>query len=62
MIKVFESRIKQVADEEFTNLAVWMVDMARKWIWLASSISRVSSSAEPSRSFSFFIICSALRA
>lgn len=40
----------------------WIVDMARTRIWLASSISRISSSAEPSTGFSFFFICSALRA
>ena len=36
--------------------------MARRRIWLASSISRISSSVEPSIGFSFFFICSALRA
>jgi len=56
--------MKQIADEELTDSAskAGMVYMAHRQIWLASSISRMFSSAEPSTGFSFLFICSALRA
>ena len=62
MIRVFEKEVKQTADEKVYKFSkVWMADIARRQIWLASSISWVSSSVEPSTGFSFFFMCNALR-
>ena len=41
--------VKSVVDEEVYKFnKAWIADIARRRIWLASFISRVSSSAEPS--------------
>jgi hypothetical protein len=56
-----EGPVKLIADEKIYRFSnAWIADIARKRIWLASSISQVSSSAKPSTSFSFLFIYRAL--
>jgi hypothetical protein len=41
--------VRHITGEEVYKFSkVWIANIARRQIWLASSISRVSSSAEPS--------------
>ena len=63
MLVFWKGLIRHTTDEKIYKFSkVWIADIALRRIWLASSISLVSSSVEPPTGFNFFFICSALRA